>query len=315
MIGFERATAYMPPEIREVMKRVPDGVRSRVQEIRLRADAPITLSTPQSEYWVTRYGDVSTVLNDHLLTMDREAIAQCFEAMCDYSVHTHQSELSHGFITTHDGMRVGLSGTAVVKDNRVSSMRQLTGLCVRIARQHDGCARALLPTICTHHRVKSVLLCGEPSSGKTSLLRDIAKQLSLGVNGKRYRVAVLDERGELSAGKRLAHCDVLLSCPKGKGIEQAVRCLAPDVIIFDEVGTTEEAEALFGSTHTGTAVITSAHCHDADDLWHREALMRMIRNGVFEQLIFLKGRKEPGTVENVITASAFLERYAQGVAR
>lgn len=309
MIGFERATAYMPKEVRQIMQRVPDSVRTRVQEIRLRVGAPITLSTPQNEYWITQHGDVSTVLNDRLLIMDKEGVDQCFEAMCDYSVHTHQSELSRGFITTHDGIRVGLSGTVVVKDDRVSSMRQLTGLCVRVSRHHDGCARNLMPYLCAGNRIQSTLLCGEPSSGKTSLLRDIARQLSLGVNGRRYRVAVLDERGELSGGKRLVHCDVLLSCPKGKGIERAVRCLAPDVVLFDEVGTAEEAEALYGNTHTGTAIITSAHCRDAADLAGRDALMQMIRNGVFDQLVLLKGRKEPGTVENIITAAAFLERY------
>ena len=315
MIGFERATAYMPTEIREIMKRVPDSVRSRVQEIRLRTDAPITLSTPQSEYWVTRHGDVSTVLNDRLLTVDKTAVEQCFEAMCDYSVHTHQAELSRGFITTHDGIRVGLSGTVVVKENRIASMRQLTGLCVRVSRQHDGCARRLVEQFCEKHRLPSVLLCGEPSSGKTSLLRDIARQLSLGVNGRRYRVAVLDERGELSAGKRLIHCDVLLSCPKGDGIEQAVRCLAPDVIVFDEVGTAEEAAMLHRNTHTGTAVITSAHCRDAADLAGRDALMPMIRSGVFDYLVFLKGRKEPGAVENILATASFLAQYDKGQGR
>lgn len=309
MIGFEQATAYLPREIRDIMKRVPDGVRARVQEIRLRADAPITLSTPQSEYWITRHGDVSTVLNDCLLMTDRETVNQCFEAMCDYSVHTHQSELARGFITTGNGLRVGLSGTVVLKDNQVYSMRALTGLCVRISRRHDGCARELVKRLCDGQTVPSVLLCGEPSSGKTSLLRDMARQLSLGVDGRRYRVAVLDERGELSAGHRLSHCDVLLSCPKGAGIEQAVRCLAPDVVLFDEVGTSEEARALYAGVHTGTAVITSAHCRDAADLAGRTAIMEMIRGRIFDQLVFLRGRKEPGTVENVLTAAEFLKRY------
>lgn len=309
MIGFEQATAYLPRDIRDIMKRVPAGVRARVQEIRLRADAPITLSTPQSEYWVTRYGDVSTVLSDALLTTDRDTVNQCFEAMCDYSVHTHQAELSRGFITTASGLRVGLSGTVVLKDERVYSMRTLTGLCVRVSRTHDGCARELVKQLCNGQTMPSTLLCGEPSSGKTSLLRDMAHQLSLGVGGRRYRVTVLDERGELTAGHRLTHCDVLLSCPKGAGIERAVRCLAPDVVLFDEVGTPEEALALYAGVHTGTTVITSAHCRDAADLAGRTAIVDMIQNGIFEQLVFLRGRKEPGTVEYVMTATEFLKRY------
>ncbi len=306
MIGFEKATAYLPKDMREVLKRVPNEVRRCVQEIRLRSNAPVTLSTPGREYWVTASGEISTVLTDHLLTVDQPTIEACFEAMCDYSIHTHQPELRRGFITTHDGLRVGLSGTVVVKDDRVSSMRRLTGLCVRVSRPHDGCARPLAGMVCRDGRIVSTLICGEPSSGKTSLLRDLAHHLSVGVAGRRYRVTVLDERGELSANKRLNHCDVLLSCPKDHGIEQALRCLAPDVIVFDEVGTPQEARALCDGLHTGTAVVTTAHARNFSDLTRRQTMMSMIRDGVFEQIVFLKGRREPGTVERVVSDADFL---------
>ena len=312
MLGFDKATAYLPKEMRDVMKRVPNEVRRRTQEIRLRAGAPVTLSTPEREYWVTRTGELSTVLTDHLLTVDQQTVESCFEAMCDYSVHNHQTELRRGFITTREGLRVGLSGTVVVKDEKVTSMRQLTGLCVRISRSHDGCARPLAGTVCRDGRIVSTLICSEPSGGKTSLLRDLAHQLSVGVAGRRFRVTVLDERGELSAGKRLDHCDVLLACPKEYGIEQALRCLAPDVIIFDEVGTPEEAVALCVGSHTGTAVITTAHARDAVDLMGRKTMMTMVQDGVFEQIVFLKGRHAPGEIDCVMTRAQLL---AETVAR
>ena len=306
MLGFDKATAYLPTEMRGILKRVPNDVRRRVQEIRLRANAPITLSTPEREYWVTHTGDVSTVLTDHLLTVDQKTVESCFEAMCDYSVHNHQAELRRGFITTRDGLRVGLGGTVVVKEERVTSMRQLTGLCVRISRPHEGCARALAGAVCRDGRIVSTLICSEPSGGKTSLLRDLAHQLSVGVAGQRFRVTVLDERGELSAGKRLDHCDVLRSCPKEYGIEQALRCLAPDVIVFDEVGTPQEAAALSVGSHTGTAVITSAHARDAADLMRRKTMITMVQDGVFEQIVFLKGRHAPGEIDRVITRAQLL---------
>ena len=310
MTGFEQAISYLPKEVRETLKRVPNGVCRRVQEIRLRADAPITLSTPEREYWVAQTGEVSTVLTDRLLTVDQPTVDACFEAMCDYSVHTHQAELRRGFITTRDGVRVGLGGTAVVKEERVTSMRNLTGLCIRVSRSHDGCARGLAKAVCQNGCVISTLICSEPSGGKTSLLRDLAHQLSVGVSGDRFRVAVLDERGELSAGKRLSHCDVLLSCPKDYGIEQALRCLAPDVIVFDEIGTAEEAAALSVGLHTGAAVITTAHARSVHDLMRRKTMAAMLNDGMFEQIVFLKGRHAPGEVDRILTRDQWIQQTA-----
>jgi len=308
MRGYHHAISYLPGEMREILQRVPTGVCRRVQELRLRADAPVTLSTPEREYWITRTGEISTVLTDQLLSVDSSTVQACFEAMCDYSVHTHQAELRRGFITTRDGMRVGVSGTVVIQDKAVTSMRQLTGLCVRVFRSHDGCSRELLGAICRQNRLLSTLICSEPSGGKTSMLRDLAYQLSVGVSGKRFRVAVLDERGELSAGNRLNHCDVLRGCPKAYGIEQALRCLAPDVIVFDEVGTPEEAAALTVGSHTGAAVITTAHAKDMDDLRCRKSIEELLNNGMFEQVVFLKGRHAPGEIDRVVLREEWISQ-------
>lgn len=114
-----------------------------------------------------------------------------------------------------------------------------------------GCADPLLNRLLQGGRIAGALICGEPSSGKTSLLRDMARQLSDGSRGRRYHVAVVDERGELGADRGLPECDVLLYCPKEKGIEQAVRCLAPDVVLFDELGTPEETRAVTGLPQRG----------------------------------------------------------------
>ena len=181
----------------------------------------------------------------------KQELEETFEALCEYSVHSHQQELRQGYISTRSGCRAGVAGTTVVEGGRVVSMRSITSLCIRVARPHPGCAASLARALTdSRGRVHSALLCGEPSSGKSSLLRDLARQLSQGLTGRRYRVSVIDERGELSGVPEapgqasLRNCDVLLYCPKPAGIGQAVRCLAPDVLLFDELGVRADPEAV-----------------------------------------------------------------------
>lgn len=142
----------------------------------------------------------------------------------------------------------------MVEDGAVVSVRTLTSLCIRVARSHNGCADEL-KRLLDRDGLRGMLICGEPSSGKSSLLRDLARQLA--DDGR--RVAVVDERGELSGHLPLPRCDVLKGYPKPEGIQQAVRCLAPDVVIFDELGTGEETDAVCAGLNAGVTAIASAH--------------------------------------------------------
>ena len=126
-------------------------------------------------------------------TVSREEIEQSFAALCDYSVHTFLPQIVHGFLTIQGGHRIGLGGTAVVQDGKVTSIRELSSLNIRLARKQDNpeevekIARSLFDRgLC------SVLIAGEPGSGKTTLLRALAFFLS-----RRWRVTVVDERGEI----------------------------------------------------------------------------------------------------------------------
>lgn len=142
--------------------------------------------------------------------------------------------------------------------------------------------------------LRSALIAGEPSSGKTSLLRDLARQLAGGRMGRRYRTVVVDERGELSGEGGLSECDVLLHCPKGAGIQQAVRCLAPDVILFDELGSAEEVQAVLAGLNAGVAAVASAHCRDIPSLLRRPCVRMALDSGAFDCVVALDGRKSPG---------------------
>ncbi len=303
---FSGAIVSLPSELKNVLAKVPPDVQETVQEIRLRAGAPVVLSTPQAQWYVKADGQVTAIAGNHLLCCPAAQLTECFQMLCEYSVHTHQQELRSGYISTRSGCRIGVAGSAVVENGEIVSMRAITSLCIRVARAHIGCAHTLARQLTADGGIASTLVCGEPSSGKSSLLRDLARQLADGFGGRRWRVAVVDERGELSGEGQLSGCDVLLYCPKAKGIEQAVRCLAPDVVLFDELGTEEELRAVAGSLQCGVAVIASAHCRDAASLLRRPGMADALRDRAFTRIALLAGREAPGTVARLWTVEELL---------
>jgi len=306
MDEFEQATAYIPAEIKQVLTKLPDSLKSRVQEIRLRADAPVILSTPQGEWMVSQDGRQINYDTGNALICKKPEIEECFLMLCEYSVHTHQNELGSGFITARNGCRAGIAGAAVVENGRVISYRNITSIVLRVARRHDGCASELLSALAKDSYIKSTIICGEPSSGKSSLLRDLALQLSTGRSGRKWRTAVVHASGELSMNKTLGYCDVICNSPKAIGIQQAVRCLAPDVVIFDELGSAEETNAVLEGLNSGVSAITSAHCRDAESLMRRPPLAAALKSGAFELVIFLEGRSSPGKISRVMKARDIL---------
>jgi len=305
-LDFERAAIYLPPSIRGVLLKTPPELQRRVQEIRLRVNAPVVLSAPDGEWMVTVGGEA--VLNGRdLLHSTTADVTGCFHLLCEHSVYAHQEELRNGYISTRNGCRAGVAGFAVVDKGEVLSVRNVTSVCIRVARRHDGCAARLAARLSENGRIHSALICGEPSSGKSSILKDLARIFSSGEALKRFRTSVVDERGELSFGGGLAECDVLLNCPKAVGIGQAVRCLAPDVVLFDELGSEDEIGAVTAGLYSGVAAITTAHCRDAAALMRRPGLMQAIRGGAFDYIVMLEGRQAPGVVSRIIPVAEMVK--------
>ncbi len=282
---------YLSQAVADVLSAISTKEWETVQEVRLRADAPLTLSMSGGERSLA-------------LSLSKEDVQECFVRLCERAIHSHQEELKCGFVTTRDGFRVGVAGTAVVRDAEVVSYRDIRSLCVRIPRAINGCANALLPSIDTVNGVKGLLLCGPPASGKTTLLRDIAASLSM-----HRRVAVVDERFELSSCG-LPQCDVLRGCPKAIGMWQAIRTLAPDVVIVDELGCDAQWEAVSACLYAGVAVIASVHAQDERDLAARHCVRRVLTDGGFSQVAFLKPRtfEQPRIREVAELVEAFRNR-------
>lgn len=297
MTSWDVLRPYLPQAWISALDALPARDRAGVQELRLRAGEPLTLSFSYGERYLCS-SRLSTLHQPDAVICRPEELERCFWRFCEDSVYAHEQELRQGFIAVRGGIRVGVAGMAVLDGECVRSVRQITSLCIRLPRRHVGCAAPLMPLIYSSGMVRSTLLVGEPSSGKTSLLRDVAATLA----ANHVRVAVVDERGELGGVDGLGGCDVLRGYPKAVGILQAVRCLAPQVVVFDELGDTAEIAAVAACANAGVATVASLHGRTPTEVAQRRAVCELIEREVFEQWMFLQGRHAPSQLNTCLCA-------------
>lgn len=288
----------LPPDVSSALERCKRTVGDELTELSLRADRPVCLYIGGKMLFLTHSGALTdNIFSGELLITPIKDIETTVLKLCDYSVYAYQEELNSGFITIGRGVRVGLSGQAVIRKGSIANIRDISSLNFRVSREVKGCSEGLLKLI---DPLKGVLICGEPSSGKTTLIRDMARILSY-----RYRVSLLDERFEISAvcrgrnGFDIGLCDVFAGYPKSEAAVSAVRSMAPDIIVCDELGDREDVETLSTALRCGTAFIASVHASSMDDLRTRKATYDMISASAFRYIVFLSGRRAVGRIDKI----------------
>lgn len=301
---FLQAIKPISPPISVLLKRIPPRIQSSIQEVRLRKDKPLVLVGREEILFLTATGQTSWLRQENLVTVTANDIDETLRAACAYSLHSHTREIASGFVTVEGGHRVGICGTAVYENGKLANQRQISSLNIRIAREFNGVADPLITSM--QGRAQSLLLAGAPSTGKTTVLRDLARQLS-GQERCRCKISVIDERSEIAAMCRGIpqndvgiNTDVLDGFSKGEGITQAVRTLSPDVIICDEIGTVQECEAIKTSVHCGVKFIASVHASSMEELMRKPLINDLLSNHIFEKLAFLKTRGAPSQIEDII---------------
>ena len=291
--SFDSLIQYFPDEIAWLLRNLPDNIKSSANEIRIRCGKPLMIMTNQTCFFP-----------DKCKILSQKTITDIFEKLCDYSVYSHQAELSQGFITLPGGHRAGICGTASFDKNGCRTIKYISSVNIRIAAEYIGCADKIMQKIFSD-KLCGVLIAGPPCCGKTTILRDIA--LSLSSEGRMKKVVIVDERGEIAAMYRGEaqntlgiSCDVLNCYPKGEGIMIALRTLAPDVIICDEIGGKEDAAAVCEGINAGVAIISSVHACNAKELYNRKAINSLLETGAFEKIVFLKGGEHRGEISEIV---------------
>lgn len=248
----------LPERIRNLLGTISlDGL----YEVRLRFGMPLALAGGDGVHYITPKGRVTKNYKDGYIVTERD-IQRGMELITRSSVYAYEDEIRNGYITIAGGHRVGICGDVVVESNKISQMRRVQSLNYRFAREIIGAADCIMDKVIEGGVVKNTLLVSPPMCGKTTMLRDIARQLSL--MGK--HVSIVDERREIaaccdgvSAFDLGANCDILSGASKVEGMLFVLRSMSPQVIITDEIGGADDFAAISEIKKRGVKIITTLH--------------------------------------------------------
>lgn len=319
---FISAISGLSDEIKNVLMNVDIDVKCNCNEIRIRADKPLTLVCSGTKIRPDKSGRLSTHSSGFICT--KQMLSESFARICDYSVHAHSSELTRGFITVKGGHRIGITGTAVLdSSNRITAVRDISSLNIRIAKEIKGCSDDIYSELYSN-AVSNVILAGPPSSGKTTVLRDLVRVLS--DEGK--SVSLIDERQEIAAMSKGvcfndvgSNTDVYYGYPKECAVNMAVRTMAPEVIAIDEICEENEVKAIVRAANCGVGIIVTMHANSINDIVTKYQSVALLRTGVFDKIVILE-RRNNRYIKNVYDIEeindeifrrrAYLDKYSAG---
>lgn len=288
---------YFPEKIE---KQIENDIKDKfdtLEEIRLRVERPIVL----------KFSDTDKVIKYNVTTED---VLSTLQILCENSIYSYQNQIAEGFITVKGGHRIGISGSCAIENGKVINIRYIYSLNFRVARQVIGSSNSSLRHILNleTNSIYNTLIVSAPGTGKTTILRDIIRQLSTGIKEIKFlaiNVGIVDERGEIAAMYKGIpqndigiKTDIVENVSKNVGIRMLIRSMSPKVIVADEIGKKEDIEAIHYAVCSGCRGIFTAHGSSFEDISLNPVIHNLIETHTIERLIFLD-EKEKGKVKEL----------------
>ncbi len=266
----------------------------RVQEIRIRAGCPIFVRMNGEEIRLSGYAD-------------SRLIHELMELFANHSLYAYEEEIRQGFLTIEGGHRVGISGKVVMDGKQIRTIKDISGLNIRLAHEWKGCAEEVLPWLYQDGTIQNTIFISPPGGGKTTILREVIRNLSDGnPHGRGMVVSVVDERSEIGACLRgIPQCDlgqrtdIMDGCPKALGMTMMIRSMGPEVLAVDEIGTKEDLSAIRDALRSGVKILVTVHGDSLEDMKKNPILREMVEERMFGRYVVLGCKPRPGTVMGV----------------
>lgn len=290
MNGIEAILAKLPMETAQQINRLPSQVLNSIEEIRLRLGNNIIIFASGKEY------ELEGVTGKKI---DKEVMVGILNALLNHSAYAYQDELSNGYVTIEGGHRVGVCGRTVLENGKIKTIKDISSINIRRSREITGVSDPCMKYLMKGKKeIYNTVIISPPKCGKTTLLRDMIRNLSnIG-----FKVGVCDERSEISGAYHGIssydlgiRTDVLDGCPKDQGMIMLIRAMSPDIIATDEIGKREDSYAIEAAVCAGVSLITTIHGNSYDDIMN-SGISDMVKAGVFERLIFLSNIPVVGSI-------------------
>lgn len=275
-------------------KYIEKPISERVQEIRMRIGKPVIIFSNGEEY----------ITN---ISVDKQEFEKILDYFCKFSLYAFENEIRQGFITIEGGHRVGISGQVLVEQGEVKSFKNISSMNIRISHEVLNCADSIIPYITKDKQILNTLIVSPPKCGKTTLLRDLIRQVSNGnylMNG--CTVGVVDERSELGGSYQGIpqnelgiRTDILDSCPKSKGMMMLIRSMAPKVIAVDEIGGAEDIHAIRHAMSCGCKILATVHSGSMEELRRKPLFEELIKERYFERYVVLGSKNRIGEIQGI----------------
>ncbi len=286
-----------------------------LQEIRLRVGSPVILNVRGEEQIPKQKG------RPHLVT--KEEIRETVDYISSYSLYAFEEELRQGFLTVEGGHRVGMAGKVIMDQGKIKNIQHISSVNIRVAHEVKDCAGKVLPYLTYNKQLYHTLIISPPGCGKTTLLRDLIRQIS---DGNRWikgaSVGVVDERSELGAchlgiaqNELGIRTDILDGCPKSEGMIMLIRSMAPKILAVDEIGAPEDIHAIEYAMHCGCCMLATVHGTSMAEVQKKPVLQQLIQRRRFDRYVVLKNGIHIGEVEGIYDERGTLlyrEQYERG---
>ncbi len=302
MVIKDKLLNYFGKNIKHILNNIDKEYFEKSEEIRIRLDRCIVFKTFDKEYFVLKDMSISEIfIENKIYKPTLEDIGQTIETMSDYSIYALEQELKNGFITLKGGFRAGITGKAIIENNKIKTIRSISSINIRIAREIKGCSNHILKYI-TNPSLKSTIIISPPNCGKTTLLRDIIKNIS----DNKENVGLVDERSEI-AGTYMGkiqldvgiRTDVLDRCTKSEGMLMLLRSMSPTVIAVDEIGSDEDVKAIEKIANSGVKIICTIHSYGIEDIRKKINMKKILDNKIFERYIILSRKNKICNIEKI----------------
>lgn len=279
---------FLPEDIKLAISKLNVD---KLTEIRLRIGYPILINYCNQRVFLS-------VLNGHELRKENSIICIkshidfIIDKVCERSIYAYNDRICNGYLTTSDGIRIGVAGECVFNKDNIVTIKDFSSLNIRIPHIIKGCCDVFYQKLFNENgKLLNTLIISPPFFGKTTLLKDLAIKLN---EETILSILIIDERGEFSQIKG-ENIDVIKYSDKYYAFNYALRSLSPNIVITDELINERDWLYVKNAVNSGVIVVASIH---SDSIINLQTKSHFI-HGLFDRYVLLDSIKTPGVVKNV----------------